>query len=190
MSQRLLIVQGPEPLADAFDRAVTSRPDTVLLDLESTEGQAGGLAAVEQLRSMLPEVRIVVLTADVTFALMEAAAEAGADLVMSKEAPMEDLATVIDGDRPRLEIDLRDGRDGRDGRAADAGLTPRELEVLRLLADGRTPKAIARVLGISVNTTRGHIKRVLWKLGEHSQLAAVAAATRRGILQPSVDRAG
>ena len=187
MSQRLLIVQGPEPLADAFDRAVTSRPDTVLLDLESTEGQAGGLAAVEQLRSMLPEVRIVVLTADVTFALMEAAAEAGADLVMSKEAPMEDLATVIDGDRPRLEIDLRDGRDGR---AADAGLTPRELEVLRLLADGRTPKAIARVLGISVNTTRGHIKRVLWKLGEHSQLAAVAAATRRGILQPSVDRAG
>jgi DNA-binding CsgD family transcriptional regulator len=71
-----------------------------------------------------------------------------------------------------------------------AGLTRRELEVLRLLADGHTPKTVARILDISVHTTRGHIKNVLWKLGEHSQLGAVAAATRLGLLERSAGPAG
>jgi DNA-binding NarL/FixJ family response regulator len=64
------------------------------------------------------------------------------------------------------------------------GLTAREHEVLVLMGSGLDPRAIARRLGISVHTCRGYVKAVLGKLGAHSQLEAVAVATRRGLLSP------
>jgi DNA-binding NarL/FixJ family response regulator len=70
--------------------------------------------------------------------------------------------------------------------ASTAGLTRREREVLQLLGSGRDPSAIAGELGISVHTARGHVKHILAKLEVHSQLEAVVAATRRGLLdQPT-----
>lgn len=65
----------------------------------------------------------------------------------------------------------------------DAGLTGRELEVLGLLANGLDPAAIAEALFISTHTARGHIKNILMKLGVHSQLEAVIAGARRGLVQ-------
>ena len=62
-------------------------------------------------------------------------------------------------------------------------LTPRELEVLRLLGDGRDPRGIAKELGVSLNTCRGYVKAVLAKLGVHSQLEAVVLATRAGLIR-------
>ncbi|POX36082.1 DNA-binding response regulator, partial [Streptomyces sp. Ru73] len=61
-------------------------------------------------------------------------------------------------------------------------LTGREREVLRLLGEGLAPRAIAERLVISPHTARGHVKNVLMKLGAHSQLEAVVAATRAGLL--------
>jgi DNA-binding CsgD family transcriptional regulator len=61
-------------------------------------------------------------------------------------------------------------------------LTPRELEVLSLLAEGHSPPAIAVRLVVSIYTARGHVKNVLRKLGAHSQLEAVAIAKRIGLL--------
>ena len=63
------------------------------------------------------------------------------------------------------------------------GLTAREHEVLELMAAGLDPRAIARRLGISVHTCRGHVKALLGKLGAHSQLEAVAVARQRGLVQ-------
>jgi DNA-binding NarL/FixJ family response regulator len=60
-------------------------------------------------------------------------------------------------------------------------LTPREREILNLLAEGRTPKHIARDLEISINTCRVHIRAILDKFGVHSQLAAVVQAARLGL---------
>jgi DNA-binding NarL/FixJ family response regulator len=60
--------------------------------------------------------------------------------------------------------------------------TPRELDVLRGLASGSDPQNIARDLGMSINTCRGHVKSILGKLGAHSQLEAVVIALRRGLL--------
>jgi DNA-binding CsgD family transcriptional regulator len=54
--------------------------------------------------------------------------------------------------------------------------------VLALLAEGLDPRAIARTLGISINTSRGHVKSVISKLGAHSQLEAVVSALRMGLL--------
>lgn len=64
------------------------------------------------------------------------------------------------------------------------GLTGREIQVLRLLSEGLDLKSISRVLGISLHTTRGHVKNLLTKLGAHSQLEAVVTANRRGYLAP------
>ena len=62
-------------------------------------------------------------------------------------------------------------------------LTARELEVLRLLGEGRDLRAIAELLGVSLHTCRGHVKNVLVKLGAHSQLEAVVIASRSGLLR-------
>jgi DNA-binding CsgD family transcriptional regulator len=62
-------------------------------------------------------------------------------------------------------------------------MTGRELEVLELLAQGRSTQEVADTLGISVLTVRGHVRRVLVKLGVHSRLEAVAFALRRGLIQ-------
>jgi DNA-binding NarL/FixJ family response regulator len=61
-------------------------------------------------------------------------------------------------------------------------LTPRELEVLQMLAEGAANKAIADTLFLSVNTVRNHIQSVLTKLGAHSKLEAVSLAVREGII--------
>jgi len=63
-----------------------------------------------------------------------------------------------------------------------SGLTARELEVLRLLADGLRAGPIAAALGLSLATVRNHIRAILRKLGCHSQLEAVAEARRRGLI--------
>lgn len=73
--------------------------------------------------------------------------------------------------------------------AEDAGpLTARERQVLELLSEGSDLKAISRTLGISLHTTRGHVKNLLSKLDAHSQLEAVITATRRGYLVPAPTR--
>jgi DNA-binding NarL/FixJ family response regulator len=64
----------------------------------------------------------------------------------------------------------------------DSPLTPREQEVLVLLGRGLDPSSIARELDLSIHTARGHVKRILAKLGAHSQLEAVVVATKRGLL--------
>ena len=61
-------------------------------------------------------------------------------------------------------------------------MTPREQEVLRLLATGLDTHLIAREAGISLHTTRGHVKNILAKLEVHSQLEAVAKAMRQGLI--------
>jgi DNA-binding NarL/FixJ family response regulator len=64
----------------------------------------------------------------------------------------------------------------------ESPLTPREQEVLVLLGRGLDPSSIARELDLSIHTARGHVKRILAKLGAHSQLEAVVVATKGGLL--------
>jgi DNA-binding NarL/FixJ family response regulator len=149
-----------------------------------------GLDAAEQIMANARGTRIVMLTGDPTPAALERAAEIGVCAFLPKDGS---LATVLDSLRraalgsvvvdPSLLIAFA-------ARSASVGigitvLTQREVGVLRLMADGHDVRTNARLLGISESTCRGHVKAILAKLDAHSQLEAVATASRLGLLEES-----
>jgi DNA-binding NarL/FixJ family response regulator len=134
------------------------------------------------------EVRVVVLTAHATQALLERAAEVGACCLLPKDGSLDEMLTGLRTARrggftvhPTLMYALMKGAQ-RQG-PPPPELTQREHDVLRRLADGSDVRSIARDLAISVHTCRGHVRSLLQKLDAHTQLEAVASATRVGLLR-------
>jgi DNA-binding NarL/FixJ family response regulator len=172
--------------AEAVRLATELRPDVVLLDPELSD--ADGIAIAELLRHRLPDTRVVILTASNEPSLVGRATAAGASGFLTKDGALGDVLNAVHtahGGGMTVSTDilarlLRSTAPVTPG----GGLTAREHEVLVLMAAGHDARAIARRLGISVHTCRGHVKAVLAKLGAHSQLEAVAVATRRGLIGP------
>jgi DNA-binding NarL/FixJ family response regulator len=164
------------------------RPDVILLDPELPD--ADGIAIAEMLRHRQPDTRVVILTASSEAALVGRATAAGAAGFLSKNGALGDVLHAVHtahGGGMTVSTDilarlLRSTTPVVGPRGG--GLTAREHEVLELMGSGLDPRAIARRLGISVHTCRGYVKAVLAKLDAHSQLEAVAVATRRGLIQP------
>lgn len=167
-----------EAVADVAEHA----PDVVVLDRRLADGDALGVLA--QLGS--GGARVLVLTGDATPAIAVQVAKAGGAGLLLKssqlgvlESAVRDVAAggvVFD---PELLPGVFDRLTGRGGGAA---LTARERETLDLLAEGATTDEIGRRLGVSRNTTRNHVQRVLEKLGARSKLEAVAVARREGLI--------
>jgi len=178
--------------AGTIDEALTAltgrAPDVVLMDvhLPGTDGIDGTI----RLKAICPGTRVVMLTADDDPAVMARAAEAGAAGFLLKYSSLKDVLAAI-----------REAREGgmlvgaatlsavmarvtrTEAKASPPhNLTPRELEILGMLAGGLDARAIAKTLTLSLHTVRGHVKSVLAKMEVHSQLEAVVAATRRGII--------
>lgn len=165
-------------------------PDVVLLDI-SLPGM-DGLEAISALRACCPGVRVVLVTADTRAGTVIDAVEAGADGFLPKGFPfMRVLQAVrrieedVVAEPLSLERAIRHARDaGPPPEAPDdeVELTDREYEILLLLAEGLPVKQVARRLNLSVHTCRGHVAAILRKFDVHSQLAAVVAAARLGLL--------
>jgi DNA-binding NarL/FixJ family response regulator len=172
----------------ALRLAAELRPDVILLDPELPD--ADGIAIAEMLRHRQPDTRVVILTASSEAALVGRATAAGAAGFLSKNGALGDVLHAVHtahGGGMTVSTDilarlLRSTTPVVGPRGG--GLTAREHEVLELMGSGLDPRAIARRLGISVHTCRGYVKAVLAKLDAHSQLEAVAVATRRGLIQP------
>jgi DNA-binding NarL/FixJ family response regulator len=170
------------------------RPDVVLMDVELPD--ADGIATTERLRAEYPRTRIVVLTASTEPALVGRAAAAGASGFLTKSGALGDVLHAVHtahGGGMTVSSHLLTGllkstAAGPVDAGPSGGLTAREHDVLRLMGSGLDARAIARSLGISVHTCRGYVKSVLAKLDAHSQLEAVAVATRRGLLASGPDR--
>ena len=165
---------------EAIDSVARMKPDVTLMDLQLPG--VSGLDAIRKIRQSDPHARIVVLTMYQGDEDIYRALEAGAATYLLKDALSEDLVRVIrevhSGGRPL----------GRDVEAALAGrlkqppLTPREVEVVRLIAEGMRNKEIAVTLGISEQTAKVHVKNILAKLNVNDRTAVIPVALRRGII--------
>ena len=162
------------------DRCVAFAPDVVVVDQLAANGAAATI--VRDLRSFLPEIRIVLLADRSDSAAKAFAAAAGCHGVVGKNQTAETFVSVL-----RSARGLALPAAGHDAPmsapfAPAPRLTLREREVLRLLAAGLSTPRIGQELQIANNTTRAHVQRVIEKLGAHSKLEAVAVARRAGVL--------
>ena len=162
------------------------RPDVVVMDVEL--GGEDGIDATAELVAKYPELRVVVLTARTDSALIQRAADAGACCLLPKNGSLieilQGLRTARQGELAvapaMLKKLMMSGRP--EPSRPSVSFSDRERDVLRCLSEGLDARRTASRLGISVTTCRGHIRRVLSKLGAHSQLEAVAIVKRHGLL--------
>jgi DNA-binding NarL/FixJ family response regulator len=175
--------------ADTMRLVDELQPDVVLMEVALPD--TDGITATEQLHSTHPQVKVVMLTARTDPALVGRATAVGAAGFLAKTGALGDVLNAVQiahAGGMTVSSHLLAGllrRTPAAPRTASGGLTPREHQVLRMMGGGRDARTIARTLGISVHTCRGYVKNVLAKLDAHSQLEAVAVATRRGLLTPA-----
>jgi DNA-binding NarL/FixJ family response regulator len=169
--------------AQAISITRTAQPDVILLDYHLPGYDAAEL--IPRLRTLSPSARIVILTSDTSDATLVRGLRSGVDGFLTKERALDDvleaLRRVAAGERYLTDEQVARTH-ALTGEGSGEALTERELEVLRLLAQGKESQAIADTLTISANTVRTHLQNIFSKLGAHSKLEAVATATARGLL--------
>ena len=168
---------------EAIDLFARLRPDVVLMDLQMPV--MDGPEATRRIRAAAPDARILVLTTYDTDGDILGAVEAGASGYLLKDTPPEELIAAIRaaaGGESALAPAVA-GRLLARMRSPQPGLSVREIEVLRLVADGASNNDVAARLHISDATVKSHLVHVYGKLGVTSRTAAVAAARESGILR-------
>ncbi|MFI6183995.1 response regulator [Nonomuraea sp. NPDC051191] len=168
---------------EGVELAARLAPDVVLMDLQLGAGMHGSEATRRIVA--LDGPRVLVLTTFDTDADIVAAIESGATGYLLKDAPSEDLhaavrsaATGAGALAPSVAARLL----GR-VRAPDATLSPRELEVLGHVAAGLSNRQISKVMFLSETTVKTHLAHIYTKLDVDSRTAAVAAASKRGLIR-------
>ncbi|MER5428294.1 response regulator transcription factor [Streptomyces sp. NPDC002588] len=159
--------------------------DVVLMDLRFGGGRGiDGIEAVRRLAAEAPGMPVVMLTSYSGRADVVRALEAGARGYVLKAGPPQELFTAVRGAAAGglgLASELVGELVGQ-GPAPEGELSGREVEVVRLLAEGLSNRAIAEALFLSEATVKTHLVRVYRKLGADNRAAAVSEAVRRGLL--------
>jgi DNA-binding NarL/FixJ family response regulator len=174
--------------AEAVQQTAHLHPDVILLDLEMPE--LDGVAALQQIRADNPAARVIILTAYDSDERIVSAVAAGAKGYLLKGAPREDIFRAIrvvqaGGSllQPIVASKLMQHVSQQASRPAETdSLTPRELEVLCLLAQGKSNKQIAAELVITERTTKFHVSSILSKLEAANRTEAVKIAVQRGLV--------
>ncbi|TDD12103.1 response regulator transcription factor [Nonomuraea deserti] len=168
--------------------AASETPDVVLMDLRMP--RMDGVEATRRIRACHPGIQVVVLTTYSDDESVFAALRAGARGYLTKDTDAETLAraiaTVSGGQAhfdPEVQRRLAEEVAGRAHRSSDSpdGLTPREAEVLRLIAAGKSNAEIAGELFISAATVKTHINNLFAKAGLRDRAQAVTYAYRHGL---------
>lgn len=171
--------------AEAVAEAQRTDVDVILMDLRMPG--TGGVEAIARLRALGHPARVLVLTTFDGDRDVLPAIEAGATGYLLKDAPREELLRGVraaHAGQSVLAPSVAGALLGRLGApAADAGaLSPRELEVLRLVAAGATNQTAARQLHVSEATIKTHLTHLYTKLGVRDRASAVSTAYQRGLL--------
>jgi len=167
--------------SEAIDAFRRHHPDVTLMDLQMPE--MNGLDTILTIREEFPSARIIVLTTYEGDALAQRALRAGAQAYLLKSMVRKDLLETIRAvhhGKKRIHAEVANRLAEH---AADDALTRREIEVLALIAAGNANKQIADHLHITDETVKGHVSKILSKLGANDRTHAVTLALKRGIIQ-------
>jgi DNA-binding NarL/FixJ family response regulator len=165
---------------EAIEKFRLHRPDVTLMDLQMPG--LNGIEAVERIQSEFPEARIIVLTTYSGDAQVLRALKAGARAyILKRQVHRELLETirVVHAGQKRIPSDLAVELVG----PARNDLTPREVDVLQLIAAGKANKQIADQLSIGEASVKSHVANILSKLGASDRTHAVTIGLRRGIIE-------
>jgi DNA-binding NarL/FixJ family response regulator len=177
---------------EAVEKAKKLKPDVAVVDISMPE--LDGVQVTRQIREAVPNTKVLVLTMHESDQLVQSALEAGAhgyvlksDLTESLVEAVKDVAASKRSLAPKvseivLEGFLKARGPQRQAECVAARPTPRELEIIRLLADGKVNKEIAYELGIAVRTVEAHRAKVMQKLGFHSLADMIHYALLHGII--------
>jgi DNA-binding NarL/FixJ family response regulator len=177
---------------EAVQKAKELKPDVAVVDIGMPE--LDGVEVARQIRETVPDTKVLVLSMHESDEMVRRALEAGARGYLLKSDLTECLANAVEavaeGKRfltPKvseivLEGFLKTGnRHQQEGRAGPR-TTPRELEILRLLAEGKVNKEVAALLGITVRTVETHRAKIMLKLGLHSLAELIHYALHNEII--------
>ena len=178
---------------EAATLAAEHKPAVVLMDFRLPD--LTGPAAAAKIRTAVPTAAIVFHSAEESEDALLDAIDAGAIAYLTKAATADEIIEAVrraSVGEVLIPVGLfakaiaRQRRVGNEKQAREkllAEFTPRELDVLRLLADGKDTQALARLLGIAPHTVEWHVTHVIEKLRVHSKLQAVIAAARLGLIE-------
>jgi DNA-binding NarL/FixJ family response regulator len=178
----------PTPSGDELlERLGPDRPALAIVEVE-LPGHANGLEVMRQLHDAFGgDLPVILVSAERIDAFDRAAGlMLGADDYLLKPLDGGELLARVKRSLRRSVPVPSNGNGNGNGNANDANLSPREREILALLAEGRTQGEIASSLVISSKTVATHIQRILSKLGVQSRAQAVAVAFQRGLVEPEV----
>jgi len=166
---------------EAIEQFRSHRPDITLMDLQMPD--MSGIDAIIAIRSEFPDARIIVLTTYAGDVLCKRAIRAGARAYILKGNVRKDLLDTIRAVRAGKKLIHAEVATELAIHGTDDALSEREIEVLSLIAAGNSNKLIADQLNISEDTVKGHIKRILSKLGANDRTHAVTVGLKRGIIE-------
>jgi DNA-binding NarL/FixJ family response regulator len=182
---------------EAVEMARQTKPDVVILDVGMPN--LNGLAATRLLAQQNPQQKIIVLTITDSDEVIREALDAGARGFVLKSDAARDLVSAVEAlQRNRMFFTPRvndmvlagfldKGHNGTNGRAPKVPtLTPREREVVQLLAEGKSSKEVASLLNLSTKTAETHRSNIMRKLGFHSIRDIVVYAIKNNIIQVQV----
>jgi DNA-binding NarL/FixJ family response regulator len=198
LTMLLAVESGIEVVGEAGDGvegtalAESAAPDVVLLDVRMPK--RSGIEACLAIKESVPSAKIIMLTVSDEEADLYEAVKSGASGYLLKDSSIEEVAqavrVVADGQSlisPSMAIKLIDEFKEMSKPEKTSGpglrLTERELDVLRLVAQGHSNKEIAARLYISENTVKNHVRNMLEKLQLHSRMEAVMYAVRENLLE-------
>jgi DNA-binding NarL/FixJ family response regulator len=168
-------------VAAGIDLVVHAEPDVAIVDIRLPDGS--GIDLTRELLSRRPDLGVVLYTGDSDIDLLYSGLDSGARGYALKAGSMQELVAAIErivagGSYvdPRLDRILLSPR----ATAQLPQLSPREREIMHLMAEGRTAEAIADEISVSVETVRTHVRNVIRKLQARNRVHAIAIALERG----------